>query len=380
MSTNHIAVERIFNNYEMEDLLQIDLSSLKKQCELLYNESRKQYEEIQVDHKKTKLIFGEQAASWKSLVNLNTHDIHKLKHFPVYRLDFVCSKFGLKMLEITPLPAPIVFLDKSLWKPYQKDIWQYEKIVFVIQSDTFSGQGTPKTLKNYVIEKSALHLKEICDNQIQIDAYHYWEIKDINNKRLPTGRVGCYWWCEPEFLDTHPDILLEWKKFSIENGWDEIIKIDEYLLCGSKMLHSIFTDVRVNTFYLNQLIPETIRLTQDKREWAVQDQENIVLKKAMSCEGRDVYLGRWLDKDLWNTVLDKALKSPGCGFCLQQYYEPRCITVNDLKYGLEARIFYHPLLHRIDPLVYLIPWDKRGEKGNCCCNPTIRICGLINNY
>jgi hypothetical protein len=377
-STEHISVNRTLSESKCAELLKMDMSALRLICERLYQESRRAFVSACTDVSLAQKVFGARAEEWKEIVELKR--ISAFSHYdmlPIYRFDFICAVSGLSMTEITPLPAPAVFLNPFLWSPVNAQVWPYNQIVFIILSETFSGQSTVDSISQYVDEKSAAPIRAICQSRMTTSVYHYsTALSHSEWQELGPAGTACYWWCEPEFLDTHPALLRESKARALAAQWIEPVSLEEYLFAGSKFLHVVLKDSQSGLLEEANLVPHTTRLSTSLREWAVESRDQLVLKKGMSSEGRDVYLGCAMSGEEWRQTLDDALRVPGCGYVLQRYVPARQVHVDNKPYALECRVFYHPVLPSIDSLLYLIPWETRYRKGNCCCNPTIRLCSI----
>ncbi len=65
--------------------------------------------------------------------------------------------------------------------------------------------------------------------------------------------------------------------------------------------------------------------TQDLWDIAIKHQNELVLKKAQSAEGKDVYIGPWTNAESWRGLIDQAISKGG--WVLQEFAAPEEVSL-----------------------------------------------------
>jgi hypothetical protein len=381
--SSHVKVHWQLTEDQIEKIVGFDNSNVTRLCRMLYNDCKKVHQYVLQEKDSLEILFGPFSKRAENLFRLSLLRDHTTIDGlePIYRFDFILTRQGLRLLEITPVPAPMVFMSPLKWKSYGEQIWPFKHIVILVISDSFSRETTKSGLRNYVQNKSANYLKQMVSPQVKVHVLHYDDIDEIALLSFqPSQRVGFYFWCESKFFEERIDVLTTWNELIYTRKWFQVTDFSRFLIIGNKAFHVESLLKKSNAHTLLKLCPYT-EIFSNINTSVMKEKDNWVLKKKLSCEGADVFCGKYLEEEYWEQVLSECLKaSDTTGYVLQRYEEPEPHCIEDTTFFIEARAFFHPLVPEADTLWYFIPAQGKNKKANLSVNPNIRLARINKSH
>lgn len=236
----------------------------------------------------------------------------------ILRFDFLPSPAGLRLTEITSIPAPMCLPSEATLRAFASTIPSQHQIIVLVLADRFRTADRPDLVSTYVDRTSSAPLARVCQSR-SVRTYHYRQILDPAERvEMPHGLdVGVLVWADPRLLHEQPLVGRLVDNVIRDQGWYEVHGIAHAILVNNKALPVVLNPRAAQHW------PRTTLLAEAADESVVSNRESVVLKRSLSCEGDHVHFGRDESPIEWKRRLrDVALDAGAQSYVVQDVLTP----------------------------------------------------------
>lgn len=257
---------------------------------------------------------------------------------PILRFDFLPICSGVRLTEVTSIPAPVCLLSEETLFSLGALLSDLSVLYMLVLSDRFRTAEGSAHVTDYVEHTSSHFLRTVCVDT-RVTTCHYTRFLELcTHATLPTGpEVGVFVWADPRLLRERPDLAEIVESAIVTRSWRVLHSVMHSILVNNKALPLCLPTPAVTSW------PETYALSGSTKEQVIRSREITVVKHRLSCEGEDVHFGKSYRPAEWRSFISHLLDTgAGPSYVAQAALEPLRYRFNGdyTVWAIEFYVYY----------------------------------------